>query len=259
MKTVKKIVLLAALVSAAVMQAEANRAGEMPKPVSVLYLGDSLTDYDRGSNHVDRLQASLDRKWPGKVRIHNFAVRGDYIERVMDRMNSKRGTSGLNRYKGIWDNRYDWAFVSLGHNDTRTRKNTGFTVPHMSEAQLRDGFSALISLLKAKGVKRIILLSAASCNFEAIREKTKKRIAAIKAGKAKDKPFAQFGDPKLLEAYNSIMKEFAEKDLSVEYLDIYASMTAHPDKPSLFRPDGVHLTQKGHEYVAEAEFAYITK
>ena len=55
------------------------------------------------------------------------------------------------------------------------------------------------------------------------------------------------------------MKEFAAKDLSVEYLDIYTSMTAHPDKPSLFRPDGVHLTQKGHEYVAEAEFAYITK
>lgn len=259
MKTVEKIVLLAALVSVAVMQAVANKAAEMSKPISVLYLGDSLTDYDRGSNHVDRLQASLDRKWSGKVRIHNFAVRGDYIERVMDRMNSKKGTFGLNRYKGIWDNRYDWAFVSLGHNDTRTRKNTGFSVPHMSEVQLRDGFSALISLLKAKGVKRIILLSAASCNFEAIKEKTKKRIAAIKAGKAKDKPFAQFGDPKLLEAYNSIMKELTAKDSVVEYLDIYTPMKAYPDKPSLFRPDGVHLTQKGHEYVAEAEFAYITK
>ncbi len=259
MKTIKKIVLFTVLASAAVMQAGADTDAEMPKSISVLYLGDSLTDYDRGSNHVDRLQASLDRKWPGKVKIHNFAVRGDYIERVMDRMNSKKGTFGLNRYKGIWSNQYDWAFVSLGHNDTRTRKNTGFTVPHMSEVQVRDGFSALISLLKSKGIKRIILLSAASCNFEGIRKKTEKRIAAIKAGKAKDKPFAQFGDPKLLEAYNSIMKELAAKDSEVEYIDIYTSMKAHPDKPSLFRPDGVHLSQKGHEYVAEAEFAYITK
>ena len=199
MKTVKKIVLLAALVSAAVMQAEANRAGEMPKSVSVLYLGDSLTDYDRGSNHVDRLQASLDRKWPGKVRIHNFAVRGDYIERVMDRMNSKRGTSGLNRYKGIWDNRYDWAFVSLGHNDTRTRKNTGFTVPHMSEAQLRDGFSALISLLKAKGVKRIILLSAASCNFEAIREKQRSELPPSRPERQRINPLPSLAIPSCLK------------------------------------------------------------
>ena len=236
--------------------------GETPsaatKPVSVLYLGDSLSDFDRGSNHVDKLQAKLDGKWPGKFQIHNFSVRGDFIERVMDRMNAKE-VPGLHRYKGIWDRHYDWAFVFLGHNDTRTRKDTGFTVPHMSDAQVRDGFTALIALLKSKGISRIILLSSASSNFEGIRRRTALRIAAIKAGKGKDTPFAQFGDPKLLEAYNSIMSEMASNDPAVEYLDIYTPMKARPDKASLFRPDGVHLSPMGQDYVADAEFAYIDK
>jgi lysophospholipase L1-like esterase len=129
----------------------------------------------------------------------------------------------------------------------------------MSDKQLRDGFSALIALLKSKGVKRIVLLSAASCNFEGISKKTAKRLAAIKAGKMKDTPFAQFGDPKLLEAYNAIMKEFADADDAVEYLDIYTGMKAQSDKASLFRADGVHLSPKGHDYVAAAEFDYLTK
>ena len=250
----KRIVAATVLLVAAFLQ-----AGEPVNPVNVLFLGDSLADFDRGSNHVDKLQARLDAKWPGKVKLHNFAIRGDYIERMMNRMEGKKKTYALPRYKGIWDNRYDWALVALGHNDTRTRKDTDFTVPHMSDKQLRDGFSSLIALLKSKGVKRIVLLSAASCNFADIRKKTIKRIAAIKAGKMKDKPFAQFGDPKHLEAYNAIMKEFAAADSAVEYLDIYTGMKTQNDKASLFRADGVHLSPKGHEYVAAAEFDYLTK
>jgi lysophospholipase L1-like esterase len=256
MMNLKKLAVLSVFLPAFVLKAGACVPSS---PVNVLYLGDSLTDFDRGSNHVDRLQAGLDKAWPGKVKIQNFAIRGDYIERMMDRMNAKKKTYALDRYKGIWDLNYDWAFVSLGHNDTRTRKDTGFTVPHMSEKQLREGFSDLIALLKAKGVKRIILVSAASCNFEGIKVKTQKRLAAIKAGKMKDKPFAQFGDPKHLEAYNSLMQEFAAKDPAVEYLDIYTEMKANADKPSLFRADGVHLSQKGHELVAAAELAYLLK
>ena len=258
MDSVRRFVALAAVMSSVLAQAAVDVSAPISKPVNVLFLGDSLSDFDRGSNHVDKLQAKLDGKWPGKFKIHNFSVRGDYIERVMDRMNAKTGV-GLHRYKGIWDRHYDWAFVSLGHNDTRTRKNTGFTVPHMSEAQVRDGFAALIALLKSKGISRIILLSSASSNFEGIRRRTALRIAAIKAGKGKDTPFAQFGDPKLLEAYNSIMVEMSSNDPAVEYLDIYTPMKVHPDKASLFRADGVHLSQKGHEYVSDAEFAYITK
>ena len=52
-------------------------------PVRVLYLGDSLSDFDRGSNQVDRLQAKLDAVEPRQVSIYNYSIRGDYIDRVL--------------------------------------------------------------------------------------------------------------------------------------------------------------------------------
>jgi lysophospholipase L1-like esterase len=135
----------------------------------------------------------------------------------------------------------------------------------MTDAQIRSGFKDLISLLKSKGVKRIILRSAASCNFEVTSRNAEKRLAAIKAGKIKPKkgkaPVAtRFGDPKFLEAFNAIMLELASADPAVEYFDIYTAMKSLPGKASLFRAtDGVHLSQKGHEYVAGVEYSYLSK
>ena len=51
-------------------------AGIADKPVRVLYLGDSVSDFDRGSNHVDRLQSKLDAVSPRMVSIYNYSIRG---------------------------------------------------------------------------------------------------------------------------------------------------------------------------------------
>ena len=59
----KQIVFAAAALAALV--------GLAAQPVRVLYLGDSLSDFDRGSNHVDRLQAKLDADAPNQFAIHN--------------------------------------------------------------------------------------------------------------------------------------------------------------------------------------------
>lgn len=254
-KSVLAVASVAALCSFAGVSGKSCKAPA--KPVKLLYLGDSLADFDRGSNHVDKLQALLDVKWPKKVEIRNFAIRGDYIERMMDRMNGKKRTYALARYEGIWDASHDWAFVCLGHNDTRAYSDADFTDPLMSEDKVRSGFTALIAMLKSKGIKRIILRSAASCNFDATRLNTEKRLAAMKAGKVKKRNVARFGDPRLLEAFNAVIKELAAADPAVEYFDIYTDMKSHPDKASLFRKDGVHLSQKGHEYVAAKEFDYL--
>ena len=266
MMSLKNIVAIAVAFTAICLHAGGKCcSAAAAKQVNMLYLGDSLADFDRGSNHVDRLQARFDAETPGKIKIRNFAIRGDYIERMMDRMNGKKGTYALKRYEGIWDVSYDWAIVSLGHNDTRARSDTDFTVPLMTEAQIRSGFKDLIALLKSKGVKRIILRSAASCNFEVTSKNAEKRLAAIKAGKIKPKkgksPVAtRFGDPKHLEAFNAIMAELASVDPAVEYFDIYTGMKSRPDKASLFRStDGVHLSQKGHEFLADVEYAYLSK
>lgn len=267
MSCLKNIAVFALALSAVTLCAaeRLSSGGAAGKTVRILYLGDSLADFDRGSNHVDRLQALFDAKDTGKVKISNFAIRGDYIERMMDRMNGKKGTYALARYKGIWDDSYDWAVVSLGHNDTRARSDVDYAVPFMSEEQLRTGFRDLIALLKSKGVKRIILRSAASCNFEATSKNAARRLAAIKAGKVKKRkngkmPVAtRFGDPRFLEAFNAVMAELAAADPAVEYFDIYTAMKALPDKASYFRRDGVHLSQKGHRYIADVEYAYLGK
>ena len=266
MISLKNVAVIAVAITAICLNAgDKCCSAAAAKQVNILYLGDSLADFDRGSNHVDKLQARFDAKAPGKIKISNFAIRGDYIERMMDRMNGKKGTYALKRYEGIWNNSYDWAIVSLGHNDTRARSDTDFTVPLLTDAQVRSGFKDLIALLQSKGVKRIILRSAASCNFEVTSKNAVKRLAAIKAGKIKPKkgkaPAAtRFGDPKFLEAFNAIMEELASADPAVEYFDIYTGMKSMSDKASLFRAtDGVHLSPKGHEYVAGVEYTYLSK
>ena len=63
----------------------------------------------------------------------------------------------------------------------------------------------------------------------------------------------------LVSLEDSVMAEMASRDPAVEYLDIYTPMKACRDKASLFRSDGVHLSPKGHDYVGDAEFAYVIK
>ena len=44
----------------------------------------------------------------------------------------------------------------------------------------------------------------------------------------------------------------------LEYLDLYTAMKNLPDKSSLVRPtDGVHLTEKGHAYIANREYEFL--
>lgn len=228
------------------------------RPVRVLYLGDSLSDFDRGSNHVDRLQAKLDALSPRCVSIYNYAVRGDYIGRVNDRFRGVTNCLFRTAYDGMWGRQYDWAFVFLGHNDTRTWGESNFTEPEMSESQVRSGFLELISLLKSKGIVRIVLVSSSSSNFELTSRKADSLKSAIEAGKSKAKRVARYGEPRLLEAYNAILADLSRTP-GVEYLDLYTPMKGVPDKELLVSPsDGIHLTDRGHAYIADVEYQYLT-
>lgn len=231
---------------------------EAGRTLNVLYLGDSLSDFDRGSNHVDRLQKALDKDGSARVRLFNFAVRGDYIERMMDRMDGKK-VYGAERYDGIWDRAYDWAFVLLGHNDTRAYSDDGFAKPLMSCEQVKELYGRLVDLLREKGVKRIIVLSPTSPNFELTTSNAEKALARIAEGKSDKKRIARFGDPKLVEAFADTVKAVAA-ERNLEYLDVYTTMKSLPDKADYLRPtDGVHLTQKGHEWLAAREYEYLRR
>jgi lysophospholipase L1-like esterase len=231
---------------------------KLDKPVKVLYLGDSLTDYDRGSNHVDKVQAKIEKIAPGMVKFYNYSVRGDFITRVLARFNRIKGVYGPERFDGIWDCQYDWAFVFLGHNDTRASSETNFQKPLVEVEKIAVSYGKLISILRSKGIKRIVIVSPSSSNFELTSSKAEKIVAAIKAGKAgKRKHTVRFGDPKHMEAFRDIVRKFALQN-GCEFFDIYDDMKVLPNKAELFRStDGVHLTQKGHEYIADRTYNYL--
>lgn len=233
-------------------------AGITAKPVRVLYLGDSLSDFDRGSNQVDRLQAKLDAACPRMVSIYNYSIRGDYIDRLLDRIAEKKGTYALERFNGIWGRQYDWAFVFLGHNDTRATSEKDFSEPFIPLDTVAPRFEKLVGILREKGISRIIFVSPSSSNFEKCSSNAEKRLAAIKAGKGgKSKTVSRFGDPKHMEAFADALRGVAAAT-GCEYFDVYTEMKALPDKASYLNPnDGVHLSAKGHEYIAQRTFEYL--
>lgn len=220
---------------------------KIEKPVSILYLGDSLTHYDIGRNHVDKVGYFLNKYNPGKVKVWNYACGGDDIQRIIQRLHGKAPGRWKNRYHDLWNRNYDWAIVFLGHNDTKASSTKNYQEPAITPAKQKKLYQELIEVLRKKGIKRIILFSSTSSNFELCKQNVEK----IK------RVHNRFGDPVHQEAFNRVLQELA-KENHLEYMDLYTEMKALPDKAELLRPrDGVHLTDRGHDYVAKKTLQYL--
>lgn len=222
---------------------------KLTKPVSVLYLGDSLTHFDLGFNHVDKFDYFLNKHNPGKAELWNYACGGDDIQRIVQRLNNNGTGRWKNRYQDIWSRNYDWAFILLGHNDTKASSAKNYTEPVITPAQQLKSYEILIAKLKEKDIKRIILVSSTSSNFDLCRANAEKN----------KRVHNRFGDPKHQENFNTVLQELAQKH-SLEYLDVYTPMKALPDKADLLNPrDGVHLTPAGHDFIALETLKYLEK
>ena len=215
-------------------------------PIDILYIGDSLTDFYRGGNHVDIVNYFLKKNGSG-VTFHNYACRGDSIVRVVNRFNQAPKVPFPKHYKGLWDRKYDAAFVLLGANDSVLRLESGkMAVP---PEDVEKKYRELFEIFKKHGIRKVVLVSPASSNYPACRVNGKKRIAAKKGG--------LFGVPENIEAFAAVMKKLSD-EYQFPYLDIYTPMKAMPEKASLFNPgDGVHLTPAGHEFVALKELEFL--
>ena len=231
------------LKSAPQMQAAAAKI-KPAAPVSVLFIGDSLTDLYRGGNHLDMMNYFLKNS---KVTFYNYACRGDFISRVIDRFNQTPRVPFRDHYKTIWDRKYDLAFVMLGANDSVMRLETGKMAvpPETVDKKYRE----LFEIFKKHGITRVVLVSPASSYYPACRKNGQKRIAAKSGG--------LFGVPENIEAFIAVIRKLSE-EYKFPYLDIYNPMKALPDKASRFNAgDGVHLTPAGHEYVALKELEFL--
>ena len=215
-------------------------------PMDILYIGDSLTDFYRGGNHLDIVNYFL-RKNRSGVTFHNYACRGDFISRVIDRFNQAPRVPFRNHYKGIWNRKYACAFVLLGANDSVLRIESGKMAvpPEIVEKKYRE----LFEIFRKHDIEKVVLVSPASSNYPVCRANAKKRLAAKKG--------ALFGVPENIEAFAAVIKKLSA-EYKFPYLDIYTPMKALPDKAELFNPgDGVHLTPAGHEFVALKELEFL--
>ncbi len=210
------------------------------RPMNILVLGDSLTDLDRGHNHVDIMQYFLDKTHPGMFTFYNYAVRGDDIDRVCRRLTETLGGKFKDRYLGIFSRTYDLVLVLLGHNDTKASSSTDFQEALIPPARQYELYNQLIARLKKEQVGKIVLISPTCSNFELCKANS----AALQ------RVHNRFGDPRHLRAFDDVLKQLAQEH-QLGHLDVYTPTQNHPDKPSLFHPkDGVHLTQAGHEVLA---------
>ncbi len=221
---------------------------KLAKPLNILYIGDSLSDFDRGHNYVDKVDFFLNKYNPGKADSHNYGVGGDDIKRVLDRINKNPRAIRKNRYDGMFKKKYDLAFIFLGHNDTKASSANDFKIALVPPEQQEQYYRTLIAKLRKKGIRRIVLISPTSSNFEVCKKNSQKA-----AGRTHNR----FGEPKHLEAFDAVLKKLAA-ELKLEYLDVYSPTRNHPDKPKLFRAsDGVHLSTLGNSLVAEQILQFL--
>jgi lysophospholipase L1-like esterase len=219
-------------------------------PINVMYIGDSLTHFDLGRNHADKVAYFLNKANPGMVNLYNYACRGDHIGSVLSRINNEPNARFKERYSGMWSRKYDWAFVFLGHNDTKASSSKNYAEAVVPPNRQEKLYRELIAKLRQKGVKRIILISSTSSDFSVCEAQARSRKGVHN----------RFGEPKHLEAFNAVLKKLAASEKGVEYMDIYDKMKAHPRKPSLVRPqDGVHLSGAGNDFVALETLEYLSK
>ena len=224
----------------------AARELRFTKPLKILWLGDSLSDLNRENNFIAIAQKVINKHHPGMLTIRNLAVRGDYITRVIRRINGLKGAPPAFRqemYKDIFAEKYDMMVTFLGHNDTRL--------------DMQKSPDKAILVPPAEQIKAYRRLSEIMENFDPYMEQvffstsssdsdTCKNNAEI--ARKKGRPVVLFGDEKSMIEYNRITARTAG-ELKLPYIDIDTPMRKLPNRKELF-VDGVHLSAKGNLLMA---------
>ena len=215
----------------------------------VLVLGDSLTDFLRGRNYVDKTNFWLQQRGGSRCTVRNAGVGGDFITRVWDRLNAKPKTYRLAMYDQLYEPKPQRVFLFLGHNDSKTSSTSGHRKHCVDPDTFRDLYRRSVAKIQADTGAQVTILSATSSVFEITKANADKRAAIGKA-------HSLFGDPVHLETFNRIAKGIA-KELHCDYIDVYQPTRDHPQKKTLFAADGVHLSNAGNQLIALEILRYL--
>lgn len=219
------------------------------KPLHILVIGDSLTDYHRGRNYIAMADGLLEKHHPGKVSFRNVACGGDFITRVCERLEDKTGSGYRSyMYKALLSPLPDVAIVVLGANDTKVSSESNYQVPQVTAAEQEKRYRQLIEFLHDKGVRRIALFNCLS--FDAERMKKATAIAV-----AQNKKHNLFAVDEKIRDYNTVLSRLAA-EYKLDIVDLYNASRQFPDKNTLFI-DGVHLSDKGQLFMTRQVLQYL--
>ncbi|NQT13611.1 MAG: hypothetical protein HQ582_12740 [Planctomycetes bacterium] len=223
--------------------AAAGQAKIEPAPAHLLFIGDSLTDQQRGHNYVDKLAFWLQRSCGSTLTYRNAGVGGDFISRVWQRMDGDPKAYRLSMYDDLFEPKPTHVFFFLGHNDSKVSSLSGYTRHCVDPDTFEREYRLAVRKVQNQTGAKVIVISATSSVFEICSANADKRRAA-------GKPHNLFGKPEELEKFNAIAKRIAA-ELGADYVDVYDPTRTHSDKQSLFNPgDGVHLTNTGNRFIA---------
>ena len=210
--------------------------------VHLLVIGDSLSDFDRGRNFADKLGFWLARQGGARCSVRNVGVGGDDITRVWARLNHVPGTYRQASYDGIFEPKPTHIITFLGHNDSKAKSTTDYTVHAVAPELFEETYRKTLAQLKADTGAALIVVSATSSVYEITSATAAKSQAAGKAHNL-------FGKPEHLERFNALAQRVATES-GAQYVDVYGPTRDHPDKATLFSADGVHLSPAGHRFIA---------
>ncbi len=212
----------------------------------ILFLGDSLSDYDRGRNYIDLVSEFL----PPGVTVRNAGVGGDFCQRVWDRLNGKPGVWRPEMYSRLFQPEPDLIFILLGANDAKSRSDTGYETPLTPPGKQKELLGRIIAFLREKTNARVVIIGPAQGYFPFQSE----RAADLRAGGI---THSLFGIRKHTERFNAVAKALAgEKD----FINFYRISADAPDPRELYVPnDGIHLSGKGHRLLAGAILSFLAE
>lgn len=202
--------------------------------VNILWLGDSLCDFDRSFNAVDKLSFWLNKYNPGKFHIENRAVRGDYILRVEERMLGRKCFAPA-AYDNLWNKPYDFIVIQLGNNDCAATTNNRFASPVVATEKVVPAYERLLKLIRKHSSAKLIVTSATYPDVPLMTRNGERALGKYF--------FARFGMEQFVVPFNTAVKEFAAKN-GAEFVDLHTPMKEGYAGENYV--DGIHLSETGH-------------
>ncbi len=204
----------------------------------LLFLGDSLSDYDRGRNYISLAGCVL----PSGYTVRNCGVGGDTLQRIWQRLNGKKTIRNY-MYDNMFSPNPDMIFIFTGANDSKVFSQSDYRETYVPEKDQLPLWENIITYLKKQTGAKIVLITSPYSYLPY-------QQALVQPLKQQNMRHSLFGLPEFHDRFNARLKQIAARH-GLEVIDFAAVVQNHPDPQQLYVPDdGVHLSLKGHQLLA---------